>query len=295
VAAAERGNGEVKGIAPKLAVLLIGTNNAGARQEDPKDTALGIKTIISELRTRLPKTRVLLLAIFPRGVDKDDELRKLNMATNKIIAKYADDKNVFFLDINSKFMGPDGQLLKGIMPDKLHPNAKGYLIESKLGADVALLQSGAEWTVQPSLLSNIQAGWTFEEHLTGDGADMAVVVSLAQDAREAAVHFIDGHLSTVRLVLCATIQGGPNSQSLQNATEAFSLAGALITEARNQKIANGLNGRCHFFVAAPNSFSFYLGQVSRALGAINLHEYNFEQPDSCEYWASLFLDPSVCV
>ena len=50
------------------------------------------------------------------------------MATNKIIAKYADDKNVFFLDINSKFMGPDGQLLKGIMPDKLHPNAKGYRI-----------------------------------------------------------------------------------------------------------------------------------------------------------------------
>jgi beta-glucosidase len=121
-------NGEVKGISPKLAVLLIGTNNADHRKEDPKDTALGIQTIISELRTRLPKTKILLLAIFPRGIDENDALRKLNEQTNTIIAKFADDKKVFFLNINSKFLGENGQLSKKIIPDLLHPNENGYRI-----------------------------------------------------------------------------------------------------------------------------------------------------------------------
>ena len=171
----------------------------------------------------------------------------------------------------------------------------GYLIESKLGVDVALLQSGTEWTVRPSLLRKVQVEWAFEDHSTDSGTDMAIIVSLAQDARQVARLFIDEYLSTVKHVFCATVQGGPNSQSLQDATEAFSLAGSLVVEARNQKVANCPNGRCHIFVAAPNAFSFYLGQAARVLGPISLYEYNFAQPDSCEYWASLFIDPTVCV
>jgi len=77
-------NGAVDDISPKLAVLMIGTNNAGHRREASAETALGIKAILAELAKRLPKTKVLLLAIFPRGKDDNDALRKLNMGTNKI-------------------------------------------------------------------------------------------------------------------------------------------------------------------------------------------------------------------
>jgi len=35
---------------------------------------------------------------------------------------------VFFLDINDKFLKPDGELPNDIMPDLLHPNPKGYEI-----------------------------------------------------------------------------------------------------------------------------------------------------------------------
>ena len=35
---------------------------------------------------------------------------------------------VFFLDINAKFLDPDGKLPTAIMPDLLHPNEKGYQI-----------------------------------------------------------------------------------------------------------------------------------------------------------------------
>jgi len=121
-------HGEVAGIAPKLAVLMIGTNNAGHRQDPPEQTAAGIRCILTELRKRLPNTKVLVLAIFPRGKDNNDPLRKLNEATNKIITTYADGKHIFYLDIGAKFLNADGALPKEITPDLLHPNDKGYEI-----------------------------------------------------------------------------------------------------------------------------------------------------------------------
>jgi beta-glucosidase len=119
-------NGEIDDIQPKLAVVMIGTNNAGHRKDPADQTAAGIKAIVNQLRSRLPNTKVLLLAIFPRGETEGDELRQLNEATNKMIAKLADGKTVFFLDINSKFLDDEGNLPKSIMPDLLHPNEKGY-------------------------------------------------------------------------------------------------------------------------------------------------------------------------
>ena len=38
------------------------------------------------------------------------------------------ERRVTFLDINEKFLEPDGTLPTDIMPDLLHPNEKGYQI-----------------------------------------------------------------------------------------------------------------------------------------------------------------------
>ena len=122
-------NGAVEGITPKLAVIMIGTNNTGHRKDKPEHTAAGIKKIIAELQQRLPKTKILLLAIFPRDEKPDGPNRKINDGINEIIKKYADDtKQIYFLDIGDKFLDDQGILPKSIMPDRLHPNAKGYEI-----------------------------------------------------------------------------------------------------------------------------------------------------------------------
>ena len=119
-------NGAVEGIAPKVAVIMIGTNNAGHRQEASALTATGIKAILDDLQTRLPKTKILLLAVFPRGATPEDKLRKLNVGTNAIIKDYADNNRVFFLDLADKFLDDKGNLPREIMPDLLHPKQKGY-------------------------------------------------------------------------------------------------------------------------------------------------------------------------
>jgi lysophospholipase L1-like esterase len=119
-------HGNLDGIHPRLAVLLIGTNNAS--KNSPDQIAAGIKAIVDELRIRLPQTKILVLAIFPRGPNNEDPRRKVIAAANERIARLADGKHVFYVDINRKFLSADGSLSPAIMPDLLHPSAKGYEI-----------------------------------------------------------------------------------------------------------------------------------------------------------------------
>lgn len=124
-------NGAVEGLDPKLAVLMVGTNNAGLRGDFASVTLAGIQRDVEELKQRLPNTRILVLAIFPRDAGADGPLRRLNQQVNAQLPTLADGRRVFFLDLNQAFLAPDGALSKDIMPDLLHPNAAGYAIWAK--------------------------------------------------------------------------------------------------------------------------------------------------------------------
>jgi lysophospholipase L1-like esterase len=122
-------NGELDGIDPKAVVIMIGTNNIGHfADEKPEWAAAGIKKIVETVRAKLPKAKVLLLGVFPRGATKEDGMRKKVAEINALIKDYGDGKEVFYLDIGDKFLDAQGNLPKDIMPDALHPNAKGYEI-----------------------------------------------------------------------------------------------------------------------------------------------------------------------
>ncbi len=123
-------HGNFDGLKPKLVVLMIGTNNTGRRlgKETPEQTAEGIKAIIDLLHKKSPETKVLLLAIFPRGEKPDDKMRLQNDAINAILAKTDDGKLIHFLDIGKSFLTPEGILTKEVMADRLHPGEKGYKI-----------------------------------------------------------------------------------------------------------------------------------------------------------------------
>ena len=120
-------HGEVEGISPKVAVLMIGTNNLGSNTDD--EIAAGVTKIVHTLHEKLPKTKVLLLGIFPRSWRADDPARPRIKSINQHIAKLDDGgKTVKYLDIGPKFLEADGSLIKDAMPDALHPNEKGYAI-----------------------------------------------------------------------------------------------------------------------------------------------------------------------
>ncbi|MBN2685154.1 MAG: hypothetical protein JXR40_07730 [Pontiellaceae bacterium] len=118
-------NGEGQGHKPKVVMLMIGTNSAGS--STGAEIAEGVGAVILELQKDFPDAKILLLAIFPRGSSNDDRMRQTNEEANKIIAKLADDKKVFFMNINDKFLNDQGGLI-GFRGDNLHPNAEGYEI-----------------------------------------------------------------------------------------------------------------------------------------------------------------------
>jgi len=119
-------NGNIDGISPKVAVVMIGTNNNPPRNTS-EEIADGIIAICKKLRTKLPKTKILLLGIFPRE-RKPCAMREELAKASKIASRIVDGKMIHYLDIGDKFLEPDGSISKEVMNDYLHLTPKGYRI-----------------------------------------------------------------------------------------------------------------------------------------------------------------------
>ena len=123
-------NGEGQGFQPKAIMLMIGTNNTGGSDYAGTSTAAeiaeGVGAVVQEMRTDFPQAKILLLAIFPRGVPGDSVRDKI-AHINQIISKLDDGRHVFYMDIGGKFLDDRGFFLPDTFrTDNLHPQAKGY-------------------------------------------------------------------------------------------------------------------------------------------------------------------------
>lgn len=126
-------HGELEHIRPRVVVLLAGTNNSGS-DRGTRIAELD-RLIVATIRQRLPATRVLLLAIFPRGprvnnqgVREDATARMHEIAAaNAELARLDDGNMVRFLDVGPHFLR-DGVIPPELMPDQLHPGPAGYAI-----------------------------------------------------------------------------------------------------------------------------------------------------------------------
>ena len=121
-------HGEIDGLHPKVAVIMIGTNNLGGHSND--EILAGVKKIVRTLREKLPETKILLLGIFPRQDRKTAEAVAKTLARiasiNAQIALLADGKTIRYLDIGYVFVEPSGVITKDMMPDLLHLSSDGY-------------------------------------------------------------------------------------------------------------------------------------------------------------------------
>ncbi len=116
---------ELDGISPKVVVMMIGTNNS---RSSAVDMIAGVAADVAAVHAKLPEAKILLLGIFPRSAKPHDDVRVKIKEVNDVLSKLDGKDNVKYLDIGAKFLEADGTLPKSIMPDALHPNAKGYVI-----------------------------------------------------------------------------------------------------------------------------------------------------------------------
>jgi lysophospholipase L1-like esterase len=127
-------HGNLDGLKPKVAILMIGTNNSGEERNNTGDIVAGVTKVVAALRSKLPDTTILLVGIFPRGQTFSYQRGQVAQA-NQAISKLADGDHVLWLDFGAEFLSADGSISKSIMPDYLHPVAKGYLLWSEAMED----------------------------------------------------------------------------------------------------------------------------------------------------------------
>jgi lysophospholipase L1-like esterase len=108
---------DIKGFKPKVAVILIGTNN---NKNSPEDIAAGVKAVVERTEQSFPMAKIILVSILPnaRATEKMAD-------ANKIIQTFGDNQTVFYFDLASK-MTPVGDSWKGLGPDRLHLTPEGY-------------------------------------------------------------------------------------------------------------------------------------------------------------------------
>src|SRR6202012_6107705 len=115
------------GITPKVIVLCpLGIADSANHNIEVPQIIEGDKAIIAELRQREPQTKILLVA-FPRG-QPTHPARQLMATVDAALAKLADDRSIYYLDLKGAFLSADGTLVPDLYTDPIRQvlSPKGY-------------------------------------------------------------------------------------------------------------------------------------------------------------------------
>jgi lysophospholipase L1-like esterase len=126
-------NGEIDGLEPKVAVVLIGTNDIGWIGRCASATVEGVAAAVDELHQRLPATAILLVGVLPS--DRGPVVRQATDVINAaLLARYGGGvvPYVVFEDVSQAFM-TQGTLDTALFADPrqvprepaLHPSPEG--------------------------------------------------------------------------------------------------------------------------------------------------------------------------
>jgi hypothetical protein len=155
----------------------------------------------------------------------------------------------------------------------------GSLLNPKSGIPVTLRQrtkgKGVQlWDVSTARRPEGAPEWAITPESVGDGADLAVVISVTHDA------FLDSkrslantsvgtvlHLSLPRVGPASIVDGG----------HARWLADEVVRIVRDQA-AKSRPARTHIFPATPASLMFLIGQEAQAIGPTTVYEFAFGDP-----------------
>uniref|UniRef100_A0A1A7YQ06 Platelet-activating factor acetylhydrolase IB subunit alpha2 n=1 Tax=Iconisemion striatum TaxID=60296 RepID=A0A1A7YQ06_9TELE len=128
-------NGELQNIRPKVVVLWVGTNNY---EHTAEQVAGGILAIAQLLTSRLPKAKIVVLGLLPRG-EHPNPLRVKNSTVNKLLGSWLPRLGqAQLLDLSGELVHSDGTISSQDMFDYLHLTSAGYRIITKPLYDLLL-------------------------------------------------------------------------------------------------------------------------------------------------------------
>ncbi len=123
------GHGQVAGLHPQLAIILIGANNFGHVHWNAEMTVPGIESVVRMTHKRLPGAHIVLIGVLPsiRSAWVDEQTATTNAA---LARAYAGSPHVTFVDLAPLFL-TDGRINAAYYIDPhltppdppLHPNS----------------------------------------------------------------------------------------------------------------------------------------------------------------------------
>ena len=141
----------------------------------------------------------------------------------------------------------------------------------------------ADW---PTLIGQLQV-------LRPDQDDLAVALGITHDIFEDVLRYVNASLPSVGKLLTLRPETGPNAQLVTCGRHAFDLVQTAKDAIRKASLPTEDPTTTHIFIAAPNSLTFFLGQLQPLLGRVRLYEFDFESTRSGSYSASLNLPLSL--
>jgi hypothetical protein len=156
--------------------------------------------------------------------------------------------------------------------------AAGRFLESKSCLDVTIRQPNRRtgeienWRVRDGASAGISL-FLDEPDVPGDAtsSDVAIALGASWPIREDVAAYLSPHGKlSVRRVLPATL--GP--EGVKDGRHALQLAQALAWTIRG-RTGMEREGTLHLFAAAPNALTFFLGQLSRVFGPVQLYEHDY--------------------
>jgi len=129
------------------------------------------------------------------------------------------------------------------------------------------------------------------EVLHASGSDVVVAVGLTHAIADQVRTYAMQHLSSAGLVLSCTIDGRSGQSIVEDGAHAAMLADQLAQAITSVRGAPSCT--VHMFIAAPNAFTFMIGQRQAGMGRTTLYEYDFENAHGGAYEPSLTLPVTV--
>ena len=112
-------HGELDGYQAEKIILLMGTNNLDKNIDD--EIINGINELVRAVRYRQPEAQIHVVGILPRA-GKESRIATLN----KALQVRLDSEEASYVDLSTEFLQPNGQIIKELFSDGLHPNKEGY-------------------------------------------------------------------------------------------------------------------------------------------------------------------------
>jgi hypothetical protein len=263
-------------------------------KEGPEELRIGVRSFVESKDFRLSEWAIKLNETTERFAPLEEFFE------NRFIRDPADWKDVLLPrleDFLSDAVNQHRPLVLCLAAHATVAFAAGYFFHTKEDAPLSLLQftSGKpfQWSAEEGHVPEGLVWQAFEERLLDPSAkDIAVAVEITQSTSAAVAAYLAVSGTKVERLISARIAGEPGKTRVESGAHAYQLAWQLQQWLKDHT-GSCVQRRLHLFVAAPNGFVFFFGQLARNLGSLRLYEYDFERTKHGTYEPSLDLPQTV--